>query len=934
MQATSTWIGGNGSFGTPGDWSTNEVPDGNTVVVVNNGGTVTVSEFEAAGQTTVDGNSTIEILDGPGPKLGVIGTLNIGFSGLGTITVGNQGLLINDELENYNTYLGHNAGSTGVLQSTGGRFFTDELSVGYGGNGTISMTSGSQMFSGQSWLGNLPGSSGSVTLSSSSWSTQGVLTSDFDDVTVGNQGNGQLVATDSSIAVGDFILAATAGTSGSVTLSGGNLTSSKTIFVGQNGAGSLAATNTAIEAKELFVGRNFGASGEASLTGGSLTLSADLHVGALGDGHLTVAGNATMSSDIANIGFGPGAEGVLDFTSGNWTNTRAVFVGVSGNGTLNIGAQGTIHSESGYIAQDVGGVGTVNLNGGSWNMSNTLAVGVFGSGNLTATQGAQVVSEWAQVGLQGTSLGAVQIAGTTWTTNQTLTIGSSGSGTFFATANSTVTAGDVELAGSSGVTGHLRVENSTLITENLLLGDGTGTVEFSGATLRLLGGSSVVDTLLIEGFSANDVTILAGGLTVDTDGGNAEIASVLNGTGALTKTGAGRLRLTVENTYTGGTSIQGGRLEITGNNTLGTGNVALGTAELNAFTTTTLSGDLNGGIQLLSIGGNQTGTFSAATGQTLTLAPLDFLLVAGSTLQIGSAGRAGNVVLAPTGATALTADSFVNVAAGTLIAGNSALEAITTLAQSVTVAAGATLDFNDELSGDGISALIGAGTVSTGSLANTTLKVGSGNFTGLITGQGSLRKNTTGTLVIGPGGNIVVEGSVSVDAGTLVVNGSIGNGLGEVEVNTGGTLAGSGLIGPVKLQGGTLAPGNSAGTLTAADLLWFDGRLEFDLGPDQASSDQLIIGTFEGFDTSYAFTFLDNGWQVDIPYTLIQFAGTPNIAASQFTFTNGGGFDGTFAYQGSTLQFTISAIPEPGTAGLLLFGFATWFCLRRKRVKA
>jgi autotransporter-associated beta strand protein len=436
--------------------------------------------------------------------------------------------------------------------------------------------------------------------------------------------------------------------------------------------------------------------------------------------------------------------------------------------------------------------------------------------------------------------------------------------------------------------------------------------------LKLLGGSSVIDTLLIDGFAADAVVIGDGGLTVDTQGGNAQITTILSGSGSLTKTGAGRLRLTTANTYAGGTHIEAGVLEIANNDSLGAGNIAVDSAELSATSSATLSGDLNGGIQLISVSAGQTGTFSAAANQTLTLAPLDFLLVAGSTMQVGSSGKTGTVVFAPTGAVALPADVSLNVAAGTLIADNGGLEFITSIAASTTVASGATLDFQDHLSTGGISELLGAGTVNIGSNSATVLIVNSGNFAGDISGDGSLVKESSGTLILS--GQTSFLGGTTVNEGTLIVNGYLSNGFGAAEVNAGATLGGSGFVGPISLKGGNLSPGNSAGTLIAADLLWTSGTLVFDLGPTPAESDLLKVGALQGFATSYAFTFVNNNWSVGTTYDLINFEGSSTIPIDQFVYTNGNGFDGDFAYNGNILQFTLNlaAVPEPSTGMLLL----------------
>lgn len=466
--------------------------------------------------------------------------------------------------------------------------------------------------------------------------------------------------------------------------------------------------------------------------------------------------------------------------------------------------------------------------------------------------------------------------------------------------------------------GSLTVVGSTVTTENILAGSGNATASFSSALLQLPTNVVVVDTLLIDGFASGNVVIGSGGLTVGTRGGNAQIGSPLSGAGSLTKTGAGRLRLDTANTYAGGTTVEGGVLELTGNSNLGAGNVTLSGGELRAFTNSTVSGNLGSGIQLVSVAAGQTGTFSALAGQTLTLAPLDFLLVAGSTMQVGSAGNTGNVVFAPTGAAALAADTAINVAAGTLTAGNNELGFMTSIAASTTVASGATLNFQDNLSSGGINALFGGGTVNIGTNPATTLAINSGNFAGNIAGSGALLKQSAGTLTLS--GQNAFIGGTTVDAGTLLVNGDLSFGLGEATVNSGGTLGGTGLLGVITLSGGVVSPGTSPGTLTAQSLFWESGTLRFELGPTPATSDQLILTSqLVGLalpSGPYTFDFVDAGWSTNTTYDLITF-NLNDIDVSNFNYSNGGGFSGTFSTNSTTLQFTVLTVPEPGTISLL-----------------
>lgn len=127
-----------------------------------------------------------------------------------------------------------------------------------------------------------------------------------------------------------------------------------------------------------------------------------------------------------------------------------------------------------------------------------------------------------------------------------------------------------------------------------------------------------------------------------------------------------------------------------------------------------------------------------------------------------------------------------------------------------------------------------------------------GTYSYSITGSGSLVKSGAGTLTLT--GNNAFTGITTVAGGTLAVNGSLTSG--PVIVANNGTLGGSGtIIGSVSVaNGGTLSPGQSAGTLTVnGNLTLSSGAntvLEVD-GPNWSASggrgsyDRLIVnGTF------------------------------------------------------------------------------------------
>jgi autotransporter-associated beta strand protein len=120
-----------------------------------------------------------------------------------------------------------------------------------------------------------------------------------------------------------------------------------------------------------------------------------------------------------------------------------------------------------------------------------------------------------------------------------------------------------------------------------------------------------------------------------------------------------------------------------------------------------------------------------------------------------------------------------------------------------------------------------------------------------------LNKTGTGTVTLQAVNTY--NGDTTVQEGKLVVNGSVGN----VMVNSLGTLGGSGTLGAVTLNGGTVAPGNSPGLLTMASLDASNGSFIFQIGAPTTRGityDAINITNLFTLGTNTAFTFetLDN----------------------------------------------------------------------------
>ncbi|WP_160746776.1 autotransporter-associated beta strand repeat-containing protein [Croceibacterium soli] len=265
---------------------------------------------------------------------------------------------------------------------------------------------------------------------------------------------------------------------------------------------------------------------------------------------------------------------------------------------------------------------------------------------------------------------------------------------------------------------------------------------------------------------------------------------------------------------------------------------------------------------------------------------------AGFTATIDAA-LSGDTQLVKTDAGTLVLGGTNSYTGGTAINGGTlqiASDANLGAAAGAVTMSGGTLATSATLTSARVFALTGAGTIAPASGTVFTLS-------GRITGAGALT-TAGGTLVL-TGDSSAYAGSTQVQ-GTLVVNGSL---CGDVNVLAGARLGGTGTI-CTTVNAGTIATGNSIGTLTVAgDYTGTGGALEVEaeLGGDASPSDRLVVtgNTFGstavtvintgglGAQTVEGIKIVDVGGSSAGTFTLngdYQFEGSPAVVAGAFGY--------------------------------------------------
>ena len=828
---------------------------------------------------------------------------------------------------------------------------------------------------------------------------------------------------------------------GLVTVNGGTLqTGGGSPQLINNGAGFVLQNGGAINT-------SLGGSGGLTVNGArSYLYSANTYTGATvinAGGDLALMNGGALSTTTALNLSGVLLANNKSHTVGGLTGASTGLLYGDAAGTFTVNKVSGTDSYGGII-QNVGrfikdGAGTLSLTHanndttfpGALTVNNgVLELGGAGRFNAGSYNGAISLSSASSV---------LQIA---TSANQTLSGAISGSGSFVKSSTGTNT-----LSGANSYAGGTTISGGTLVASHAnALGDAAGAVTVNGGALKMNANMTRTGTVTVNGGtlgsdSGSTLTNNGGGFVLT--GSSAEAAVVLAGSGGLTVSSPDA-RLWTQATYSGATTVTSGQLNICGSGGISTNStvsIASGASvNLTSFSAPTninrTIGGLTGAGTLHSGGGGTvtvnkasagtdifSGVISGGTG--LIKEGASALALAGANTYTGStAVNAGILALANgsgLGSTAagttvasgaqlrLSADTGVSSGftvgnealtisgqgvptGGALrnVFGNNTYQGKITLAADATIGVGGSSSLTlDVASGNAIEAadrnltIDGAGAT----VVNDAISLGTGGLTKIGSGTATLAAANNysgattvnlGTLKVASGGSIS-SSSTTVNGGTFDVGGTAGN----VQVNSGGLLKGSGSVGAFTLaSGGTLTPGNSPGTLnaTSASLLagsTYDWEIKNAAGgPSQAGtnwdllnvntvldlsalttatggklnlvlksleSSGLAAGNLSNFtvDTAYSWVFAQAGSIDNVAFTVG--ADVTNYFDINTTAFNGGAqlpsyFKvqvGEITRSGSPTLKTLNlmTIPEPSTGSMLGFGLAGIVATRLLRRK-
>jgi len=457
----------------------------------------------------------------------------------------------------------------------------------------------------------------------------------------------------------------------------------------------------------------------------------------------TTTGNGTISIDSVGAALtGGGTYGISAVTGGSGAITI---------GGLNGGIASSINVANGYgiyassvsstINVTLASTGSVTALNGMYLQGGAVTVDSFGT--IAAANDAINTSNSSSLllTLEQSSITGGRILGSTFDDTFRLITGANVAGATFDGG------GGTDLMDLTGP-GAGALDVSTVTNFSLLQKDGAGTWTLTRSGAAGISGVSVAlnaGTLVADSGSLSGNVVSASGSVLQFNQTTTGIyAGVISGGGSVVKSGAGLLTLSSSNSYTGGTTIAAGSLQMGTTGALPSGGALTingGVFDLDGFAQ--IVGTLSGTGGAIAMGGGQLTTASAANG-TLSSA------ISGS----------GNFIKAGTGILALAGNSSF---AGTTAVNGGRLNVTGSIAaSSVSVASGAFLSGTGTVGGVIVA---NGGTLSPGVGVPGTLTV-SGNLTLAPGAVYAINLDPTSASLTNVSGNANINGSLVANAAT------------------------------------------------------------------------------------------------------------------------------------------------------------------------
>jgi autotransporter-associated beta strand protein len=662
-----------------------------------------------------------------------------------------------------------------------------------------------------------------------------------------------------------------------------------------------------------------------------------------GAGSLVLVGSGTVS-----------LSGTNTYTGGTTVSAGNLVLG----STASIPATGKILIQSGGAVNVSGAYSTVTawLNAGVIAPASAGALALTGNSNENINLAVAGGGTYTNISLG--SVGADSYSGTLTPAGNTYCLGGGGGTLVMANnaalvdstfARGLVINGNVTLSGSNSYGGGTTLNAGTL---NIAGDTSLGAVPASPATNVTFAGNATLQA------GASSVTLAASRnlvinpsvtATLDSNGKNMTVADVIGGSGGLAIVGGGVLTLSNSSTVSGGVQINGGTLDLAHPLAVQNSTVNLSpSGALNfaaGITSPTLGGLAGAGNLVLATVASQSVTLNVGNnGQSTTYS--------GNLSGGGGLTQTGPGILTLTGSNTYTGSTAVK--AGTLQATSTASLPGYATAGKISVSNGGMLAVSAGGSGwtsANIASLLssnGSGFAS-GSALGIDTTPGNLSYASNIAGSMGVTKLGANTLTLS--GSDTYTGPTSINAGSLIVDGSLAKTA--ITVGGGATLGGTGSIGGSVTAAGGSSPSTwgtislvdgAPATLTLSDAIPTDtvltlggsgagspSMLDFEVG---AAADRILIAAGK-------VVVNPGGGIVNITplagfgpgtYDLLDFASgqASGLGYLSLATTSVDGYPLSLQSTPTAEQLVVQSVPEPGTLALLAAAAACGLAAARR----